>query len=129
MSEFEIRTIAGGGVSVAVGASVVTFEVRPRGTEGRAIYTLWGVDFGFGAKGGAQGPSSWTQFSARCGLDGFHGYVTVLAAAAAAGVGIGGMTLDFVTGPAAGTRVTGIGWNTGLALGAAATHGWMRRSA
>jgi hypothetical protein len=43
------------------------------------------------------------------------------------GGGLSAMKMDFVTGPAAGTSVKGMGWSTGLGASLTSTYGWMKR--
>jgi hypothetical protein len=126
VKRYRIRTIAGGGLSVFVGGSATTFEVEDTDARQSVYYTLAGVDFGFGFKGGAQGPSSWTEFSSDKDLRDFHGYVTLVSASAAVGAGGGGFRMSFVNGPAAGLTINGIGWGTGLGASFTGTHGWMK---
>jgi hypothetical protein len=124
---YRIRTIAGGGLAVFVGASATTFEVEDIDLKQSVYYTLAGVDFGFGFKaGGAQGPSSWTAFSSSRDLRDFHGYVTLVSVSVAVGGGGGAFTMSFVNGPAAGLTINGIGWGTGLGASLTGTHGWMK---
>src|ERR1035437_3782096 len=123
---YRIRTVAGGGFAVPIGGSVTTFEIEDIAGHQSRYYTLFGVEFGFGVRAGTAGPSSWTEFAANCGLEDFHGYVTLTHASAVAGVGVGGISMYFAGGPASGVRINGIGWSTGVDLSAGATHGWMR---
>ncbi len=125
--KYQIRTIAAGGLSVFVGGSATTFEIQEIDTGASAYYTLFGADFGVGFKaGGAQGVSSWTAFQSNASIKDFHGYVIVKAASANLVVGVGGMDMDFITGPAAGLKINGVGWSTGLGASINATHGWMK---
>ncbi len=118
--------MAGGGLSFFVGGSVVTFEVEELTSRTQAYYTLMGADFGVGYKvAPLQGPSSWTGFEARCGLRDFHGYAILKSGSVAVGAGVGIMVLDFITGPAAGLQISGVGWLTGVGASAIATHGYM----
>jgi hypothetical protein len=126
--QYRIRTLAAGGVSVFVGGSATTFEVEDVDTSESVFYTLVGIDFGFSFKapGGGQGPSSWTSFSCDRGLHDFHGYVTLASAGGAAIVGGGAFRMSFVSGPAAGVTIQGIGWITGAGAAITGTHGWMK---
>jgi hypothetical protein len=124
---YRIRTVAGGGLSVFVGASVTTFQVEDTEVQQAVYYTLAGADFGFGFKaGGLQGPSSWTDFTTDKGLHDFHGYVTVVSASVNVIGGGGAFNMNFVNGPAAGLTINGIGWGTGLGASFTGTHGWMK---
>jgi hypothetical protein len=108
-----------------VGGSVTTFEIERIGSGGHAFYTLAGFDCAFGLKAAMQGPSDWTTFYSDRSINDFHGYVVVKAASLTLGIGCGGMDLTFVTGPAAGLKINGLGWSTGMNLGVGATHGMM----
>jgi hypothetical protein len=123
---FRIRTVAGGGFAIPVGASITTFQIEDVISHDKRYYTLTCADFGFGTKAGGAGPSQWTVFTVNCSLEDFHGYVTLTSAVAAAGVGGSGLSMYFVTGPASGVRINGIGFGVGLGLSASATHGWMK---
>lgn len=131
MKSYRIRTVVGGSVAFFVGGSVITFEIEDVSTGNREYYTLFGADFGFSLpwklfnNAASHLTSGWTDFTANVGIKDFHGYVIVKSASLKAGIGGEGMVLDFITGPAAGTQVSGIGWGTGISAGVTATHGYM----
>ncbi|MBU1852947.1 MAG: RHS repeat-associated core domain-containing protein, partial [Candidatus Omnitrophica bacterium] len=127
---FRIRILAGGGGGFVLGGQFITFEIENVATSQRQFYHFLGGGSSFGFVASGSGPGAWIEFiTEKSGLteESFYGYVILKSASGKIGIGVGGFVLDWISGPAAGERISGIGLETGLALSTEALHGGMWR--
>lgn len=127
---FKIRTLAGGGGGYILGGELTTFEIEHVVTRRRQIYSFVGAGAAFGGRFAGSGASSWTAFHTRkydLTEQSFYGYAIVTWIGGKFGLGGGVINIDWITGPASGENVAGIGWETGFAGGAQTSHGYMFR--
>ncbi len=132
-TSFRIRTLAGGSISVGpVGGEVTTVELVEVGPKGRtATLTFVAAGLALGFEAGAQGPQSWTDFTAPepMRLEDFQcpGRVTSVGGHVIYGATYSWLTFIPIVGETVKIASSGHGWGLGGGLETIA-GAWLLRS-